>query len=255
MYIAFDPKEMLGKLSELDKVQIPRASLTALSQALFETRVRLQDEAKSVFNGNLDPVPFTINSFLYKKPVQRGDDLEATIFVRDDAPKGNAPSRYLNPQIRGGQHYRTRFQKALGNTPDLDPQGGGGPVLAPNRIMIPTNSQYVRRNKYGNMTPGQHTQILSALRNASSADLPSIRRAKGTRNIANRYFYLNQETVEEMNLRNRAPGIFLQRGRSLYRIMSESSLPTYSGKFKFFDIAAMSITNQFNKKFRENILR
>lgn len=252
MYTTFDPREMLGKLSELDKIQIPRAASIALTQSLFETRQRLQAEARSIFD---KPVPFTINSFLYEKPKQVGDDLEARVFVRDDAPKGNAPSRYLNPQIRGGQHYRTRFQKALGNTPDLDPQGMGGPVLAPNRIMIPTGSQYVRRNQYGNMTPGQYTQILSALRNASSADLPSMRRARGTRNVANRYFYLNQETVEEMNLRNRAPGVFLQRGRSLYRIMTESKLPTYSAKFKFFDIAAMSITNQFNKKFRENILR
>ena len=253
MYIAFDPKEMLGKLSELDKIQIPRAASIALNQSLFETRKRLQAEARSIFN---NPVPFTVNSFLYEKPKQVGDNLEARVYVRDDAPKGNAPSRYLNPQIRGGQHYRTRFQKALSNTPDLDPRGSGGPVLAPNRIMVPTGSQYVRRNQYGNMSPGQHTQILSALRNASSADLPSMRRAKGTRNVANRYFYMNQETVDEMrNLRNRNPGIFLQRGRSLYRIMTETSLPTYSAKFKFFDISAMSITNEFNKRFRENILR
>jgi len=252
MYIAFDPKEMLGKLNELDKVQIPRAASIALNQSLFETRKRLQDEAKSVFN---NPVPFTINSFLYDKPKQRGDDLEARVFVRDDAPKGNAPSRYLDPQIRGGKHYRTRFQKALGNTPDLDPRGSGGPVLAPNRIMVPTSSQYVRRNKYGNMSTGQYTQILAALRNASSADLPSIRRGRGTRNVKNRYFYLNQETVEEINLQNRSPGVFLQRGRSLYRIMTETRLPTYSAKFKFFDISAMSITNEFNKRFRENILR
>lgn len=253
MQINFDPKEMLGKLSELDKIQIPRAASIALNQSLFETRKRLQDEARSIFS---NPVPFTVNSFLYEKPKQVGDDLEARVYVNDDAPKGNAPSRYLNPQIRGDQHYRTRFQKALSYTPDPDPQGSGGSVLAPNRIMVPTGSQYVRRNKYNNMSPGQYTQILSALRNASSADLPSMRRAKGTRNVANRYFYMNQETVDEMrNLRNRNPGIFLQRGRSLYRIMTETSLPTYTGKFKFFDIAAMSITNEFNKRFRENILR
>jgi hypothetical protein len=252
MQVEFDPKQLLGKINELDKVQIPRAASIALNQSLFETRKKLQDEAKSIFN---NPVPFTINSFLYQKPVQRGNDLEAMVFVRDDAPKGNAPSRYLDPQIRGGKHYRTRFQKALGNTPDLDPRGSGGPVLAPNRIMVPTSSQYVRRNRYGNMSTGQYTQILSALRNASSADLPSIRRSRGTRNVKNRYFYLNQETVEEMNLQNRSPGIFLQRGRSLYRIMTETKLPTYTGKFKFFDIAAMSITNEFSKRFRDNILR
>ena len=156
MQIQFDPKELLGRISELDKVQIPNAANIALSQALFQTRKRLQDESRRVFD---KPVPFTVNSFLYDKPMQRGDDLEGRVFVRDDGPKGNAPSRYLDPQIRGGKAYRTRFQRALGNTPDYDPQGGGGPVLAPNRVMVPTGSKFVRRNQYGNMSPGQHTAI------------------------------------------------------------------------------------------------
>lgn len=252
MQVQFDPKQLLGRISELDKVQIPNAANIALSQALFQTRKRLQDESRRVFDR---PVPFTVNSFLYEKPVQRGDDLEGRVFVRDDGPKGNAPSRYLDPQIRGGKAYRTRFQRALGNTPDYDPQGGGGPVLAPNRVMVPTGSKFVRRNQYGNMSPGQHTAILAALRNASSADLPSMRRGRGTRNVANRYFYLNQETVEEMNLQNRNPGIFLQRGRSLHRIMTESKVPTYSAKFKFFDLSRQTIEQEFAKRFRDNILR
>ena len=254
MQVEFDVRELLGRINELDKVQIPNAANIALNQALFETRKRLREESVRVFN-NPKPVPFTVNSFLYDKPVQRGDDLEGRVFVRDDGPGGNAPSRYLNPQIRGGKAYRTRFQRALGNTPDYDPLGMGGSVLAPNRIMAPTDSKLVRRNQYGNMSPGQYTAILSALRNASSADLPSMRRARRGKSGTNNYFYLNQENVDEMNLRTRRPGIFLQRARTLHRIMTESKVPTYSAKFKFFDLSRQTIEQEFVKRFRDNILR
>lgn len=252
--VSFDPKLLVRKLDELTKIQIPLASRKALNKALFDTRQRLRDQSKQVFE---NPVPFTVNSFLYRKPVESGKDLLGSVYVRDDAPGGNAPSRYLNPQIRGGPTYRTRFQKALGYTADPDPQGFGGPILAPNRVMVPTNARGVRRNKFGNMSQGQYTQILSALRNASSADNPSLgigKKAK-KRRAGNNYFYLNQETLEERNFRNTTPGIFLRRpGRSISRVMTETKLYQHRAKFNFFDTSKNAITELFPKYLRENIL-
>ena len=98
--IRFDASKLVGKLNALTEVQLPRAANLALNKALFETRNRLKAEANQVFQA---PVPFTVNSFLYQKPEQVGDDLHARVFIRDDAPKGNAPSRYLNPHVRGGR--------------------------------------------------------------------------------------------------------------------------------------------------------
>ena len=252
--VSFDPKLLVKKLDELTKIQIPLASRKALNKALFDTRQRLRDQSKQVFQ---NPVPFTVNSFLYRKPVESGKDLLGSVYVRDDAPRGNAPSRYLNPQIRGGPTYRTRFQKALGYTPDPDPQGFGGPILAPNRVMVPTNARGVRRNKFGNMSNGQYTQILSALRNASSADNPSLgigRKAKKGK-ASKTYFFLNRESLEERNFRNTTPGIFLRRpAGSISRVMTETKLYQHRAKFNFFDISKNSITKFFPKYLRENIL-
>ena len=137
--ITFNAEQLVGKLNALTKVQIPRAGRLALNTALFETRRRLQSEASSVFKA---PVPFTINSFLYEKAEQVGDDLHARVFVRDDAPKGNAPSRYLNPHIRGGRAYETRFQKSLTNT--IVQQIDGRAVQARPRgtMLRPTGSSF-----------------------------------------------------------------------------------------------------------------
>lgn len=114
--IEFDAQDIVGKLTEFGKVQLPQAAATALNQTAFEMRRTYQQEAKNIFN---DPVPFTLNSFLYKKATP--ENLEAVVYIREDGPKGNAPSDYLAPHIYGGQAYRTRFQRGLSNTPDPSP--------------------------------------------------------------------------------------------------------------------------------------
>jgi len=109
--IEFKPEELIGKINELQRVQIPKAGSLALNKAVYAASQELKSQAKSIFS---NPVPFTVNSFLYKK--SSTEQLEAKIFIRDDAPNGNAPAQYLLPQIYGGKHYPTRFQGALLNT-------------------------------------------------------------------------------------------------------------------------------------------
>jgi len=232
--IEFDAQKIVGKLTEFGKVQLPQAAATALNQTAFEMRRTYQEEARNIFK---DPVPFTINSFLYKKATP--ENLEAVVFIRDDGPKGNAPSDYLAPHIYGGQAYRTRFQKGLSNTPDPSPLGMGSSILAPNRIMVPTQSpRGVRFTQRGNMSPGQYEQILSALKNTDSTRTAATG-TKTLRKAGLTYFYMNQTMVDERRgLQNRKPGIFLRRGgrTPLMRITSEINVPTYTSKFKFFDI-------------------
>ena len=84
MEISFDARKLVGEINNLVDIQLPRASFMALNKALFETRGRLQQEAKKTFKST---VPFTINSFLYEKPQRDGDNLFARVFIRDDAPK------------------------------------------------------------------------------------------------------------------------------------------------------------------------
>lgn len=247
--IEFKPEELIGKITELQRVQIPRAGALALNKAAYEAAQELKAQAQSRFN---NPVPLTYNSFLYKKATP--ESLEAKIFIRDDVPKGNSPSRYLLPQIYGGLHYRTRFQRALGYTPNPE---DGSPILAPNRIMIPTNSSAVRRNQYGNMSPGQYTQILSSIRNESSAGNKVVSRGRNRNKTASRYFYVSQEMLDDQyrNLKSRTPGIFLYRNGRLAKVLTESGLPRYNGKFPFIDIARTTAETEFNRAFSALVLR
>lgn len=247
--IEFDPTEMIQGLDELVKVQIPNAGVNALNKTVFEVSQELKTQAASRFN---NPVPLTLNSFLYKKATP--EKLEARVFIRDDVPKGNSPSRYLAPQIYGGQYYRTRFQRSLGYTPNPD---DNSPILAPNRVMIPTNSSSVRRNQYGNMSPGQYTQILSSLRSESSAGNKIVNAGRNRNKTAMRYFYVSQEMLDDQyrNLKSRTPGIFLYRNGKLSKVLTESRLPVYRAKFPFFDIARSTAEAQFAKNFNAIVLR
>lgn len=111
MEIVFNPKDLVGKVTEIEKTLLPGVLFRSLNRAVFRTsREELRDVAKDTFTRTNK---FTRTSFLYDRPVQRGDNLETRIYIREDAPKGNAPADYLEPQITGGPVYRTRFQRRL----------------------------------------------------------------------------------------------------------------------------------------------
>ena len=190
--ITFDPQKLIGPLNELVKVQLPETSRASLNEALFANRKRLQDEANRVFDR---PVPFTLNSFLFDKAEIKEKQVVGRAFVRDDGPKGNAPSRYLNPQIRGGPAYQTRFPRALLNTVVTQIDGRQTQAKQRGTQLLTTRSPKVRRNRYGNMTPGQFTQILSSIKGGkSSADF--LEAGAVPFDSASNYFYLDREALD-----------------------------------------------------------
>ena len=258
--ISFDARKLTGPLNELVKVQIPETSRLSLNEALFANRKRLQDEANKVFDM---PVPFTLNSFLFDKAELKGDQIVGRAFVRDDGPKGNAPSRYLNPQIRGGPAYQTRFPRALLNTVVTQIDGRQTQAKQRGTQLLTTGSPKVSRNRSGNMSQGQYTRILSAIKGGkSSADF--LDAGAVPFNSASNYFYIDREALDHPFFRNRftypaKPGIYKAeingKQQRFYRVMTEGRIPTYTSKFKFFDISRETVTKEFVQRFQRRILR
>jgi len=130
----------------------------------------------------------------------------------------------------------------------------GGAILAPNRIMAPTQSpRGVSFTSRGKMTPGQYEQINTYIQNTDSTRTARTGR-RTARAAGTRYFYMNQSMVDERrNLRNNKPGIFMVRGGKypLMRVMTEIALPTYSSKFRFFEIGTRTATEEFPRLFSQ----
>ena len=246
--ITFNPEEIVGKLSKLGQVQFPNAAATALNLTAFKVREALQAGATASFK---EVSPFTLAAFLYKKGTPA--NLEASIFIRFDVPKGNAPSDYLAPHIvnetgnrNGGLAYRTRFARGLERVRDPSPIAMGGSILASNKVMTPTQSpQGVRFGARGRMTPGQYEQIFTYLANTDSTRTATTgRKSAGRAGV--RYFYMNQAMADERRgLRSNKPGIFKVNSGKLMRVMTEINTPSFGAKFRFFDIGAETANREF----------
>ena len=265
MQVTFNPEKMINDLTIFEKKDLPSMSVIALNRALFDTRKDLQNAAKRTFDR---PVPFTLNSFLYQKA--KFSQPEALLYINEEGPKGNAPAKYLLPQIVGGRVYPTRFQGALMRLNYTNAYGeGGNQILRRGEVMVPAlGSRYVRKNKYGNMSPGQYTQILSALAGGvSSADVPQ----QGAQNKPQdagpntKYVVLDEESLRRhdyfinRDMTAAKPGIYFIRhvrkkkqegyDKRYYRVMTKMPLTHKNlqmrDKFRFQDIAAINIEKNF----------
>ena len=276
--IRFDAEKLIKPLNELTKVQIPNAVVKSLNKAVFEAQQRLRVVADQEFD---KPVPFTLASFKYDKPQRDGETIRARVYIREDAPKGNAPSRYLNPQIRGGPSNIGRFQVRMTNTISAQPDGRMVQIRPRGSYLVPVlrRSNGVRINAYGNMSPGQYTEIVSALssgRSSSDLDSPTSLRTSsdlGRKRKAWRpYIFLDQDTLDTHDYFSRRFRQYLRRGEGagiyqvrpgngrqptrFYKVFSlKNRIPTHEAKFEFFDEAATTVSDVFVREMQKNILR
>jgi hypothetical protein len=265
MQVTFNPEKMIKNLTIFEKKDLPSMSVIALNRALFDTRKDLQDAAKRTFDR---PVPYTLNSFLFKKA--RFGQPEALLFINESTAKGTPPAEYLLPQIIGGQYRPMRFQGALMRLNYTNAFGEGGTqILRRGEVMVPAlGSRYVRKNKYGNMSPGQFVQIKSQLEGGvSSADVPQ----QGAQNKPQdagpntKYVVLDEESLRthdyfiNRGMTAAKPGIYFVRhtrkkkgdgyDKRYYRVMTKMPLThpklQMRDKFKFQDIAAINVEKNF----------
>lgn len=235
--VTFDVNPMLKKVDTIKQVQIPFASSLALNNLAKEVRDNYRSEMKQRFR---NPVPFTLNGMYIKASSK--NNLYVEVGLKEFATKGNPTSKYLLPQIQGGRPYMTRFQKALR-------QKG---ILAPNEIAIPTQSDYLRRNQYGNVMPSQYTEILYSLQAFRDSSAFTYRREAKRVRAARQY--KARTTAAFNSSRNRYyPGIYLDDemarqtiDSALFWITRQSNLPP---KFPFIPLGAAYAQKNWNRTF------
>lgn len=235
--ISFDVNPMVQRLDAFKAVQVPFATSLAINNLAKLAKSDLQSNMRKTFDR---PVPYTINGIYIK--VSNKNDLYGEVGLKDFAGKGNAAADYLLPQIQGGPAYATRFQKALKQKQ----------ILAPNETARPTQSDFLRINKYGNVTPGQYSQILYGLQAFRDSSAFTYRKnAKKKRAPVISAIKTNEVGVYRS--RKLSPGIYLQSKKSIEN--RESALfwigktPNFAGKFNFLQIGSESVKRNLDKEF------
>ena len=116
--IDVDADNVLSRqFTELERKNLPFAVMQACNATAVEIRNVWARTAPRVFDR---PTPLTVKAAQYEKATKQR--LYATIFLRDDAFKGNPPAKYLLPQVEGGMR-RPKGMERLLQSAGLMPQG------------------------------------------------------------------------------------------------------------------------------------
>jgi hypothetical protein len=241
MKVDFDLNPMVKRLDALKAVQVPFAASLAINRIAKGAKEAQQQGMRDKFN---NPVPFTLNSIYIKNSTKT--NLYAEVGIKEFATKGNPASKYLLPQIQGGPAYATRFQKAL----------RAKNILGPNEYAIPTQSDYLRTNKYGNVRPSQYTEILYSL--SAFRDSSAFTYRKNARKKKAQMYYAR--TTADYNrkdgdgIKSFYPGIYIDNDQAFVDRESavfwiQGRVPQYQAKYNFTGIGASYAKKNWDKEF------
>ena len=214
--------DVVKHLTEIERRHVPFATALALTRTAQEVRKAEVEEMKKVFDR---PTPFTLRS-LYLKPATKAD-LTAKVWFKEL----NRVEHYLEPQIYGRDRALKRFEEHL--------QRAG--ILPKGLYAVPGGG--ARLNKYGNMSAGQVTQILSALGAHPDPYANTKRRARARIGLLRGYF------VGRPGGRRLPLGIWEKKGNKLLPVLIFVMKPAYQQRFSFFEIGKRVGESEFPKQF------
>ena len=251
--ITFDADDLIEDLDIVRRVQMPFVASWALNAMAPKIRRFHQTEMQRDFE---NPVPFTTNSVRWGaegyRPWTRSSKqrLEMGFWISEDGAKGQDPSKYLYPQVqddRGGrkQVYVTRFSKALRRRGILE-----GP-----EYMLPIRgSRAARLNSYGNISPGQYTQVLYSI--GAMTDFINRYAGKSKKGPSKEYFAVPSRTPPGGRPSNLSPGIYRRMGGSISMLFKNlPEAPSVTPKYDFYglteDLARDYFPDLVEKKLKE----
>jgi hypothetical protein len=218
----------LAELTDIERNQIPYATVLALTETAKLVKDRLEGEMRTVFDR---PTPYTLDSLrLIPATKQR---LEARVWIKDEADGAAPATRWLTPEVYGGPRNNKRSEALL--------RARG--VLPEGKFVVPGNGMQL--DSYGNIGRGQLQKILSGLgaqgdRLQNSTD---SRRSAGNRT---RYFVMRKGRA--------AIGIAERTGtkRSDVRmVLAFVGKPAYARALDFFGIGERVADEQLSIQFEQ----
>lgn len=225
-----DISKAIAKLSSIAKDQVPYATARALTATAKIVQKNLKSEMERAFDR---PTRYTLNS-LYTKSATK-TNLEARVWLKDDAGKGTRATDYLSPEIYGGQRKLKRFERAL-NAYGLLPSGMNA---------VPGSAAKI--DQYGNMSRGQIMQILSALGTAEIRSGYSANRTKTSGKKRAQFFVGKPGDKAPLGVWQR---FGFAQGSAVKPVIIFVKKVAYSKRFKFFEVGHATIKREFPIQFK-----
>lgn len=228
-------KDVSAFIRQLPQKQIAFATSLAINETAKKVRADLVTSMSATFDR---PTRYTLNS-LYIRPSNKRN-LSARVWVKEDTFKGTPASKFLGPEIFGGQRRHKRFEKAL------IARG----YMPPNMYAVPGKACPLDAN--GNVSSGFIVQLLGYLQAFGEQGYKANMSKKGVNRVnkqQGRAYFVGRPGT-------RAPlGIWARykfaSGSAVKPILIFVRRPSYNKRFKFFDVTERSVNKHFAQSFAE----
>lgn len=220
--ISVDSSQLEANVRDHVENQLPYA----ISRALNETGKATQAVLLYTMARSFDrPTPYTLNSLRLIPATKQ--KLMAQIGFKDDSFKGTPATKYLTPEVEGGDRGMKRIESLLR-------QRG---YLPAGMFVVPGNGAQL--DAYGNFSRGQYSKILSQLyasRDAAQNETTRSRKRKGRNPARDVRYFVGQPGGGKLPLGVWARFQFAH-GSSIRPILLFVKQPHYDPRFAFYDVA------------------
>jgi hypothetical protein len=210
--------------------QMPFAMAKALTQTAIQAQTDIVQAMTQVFDR---PTPYTLNA-TYVDPATK-TKLEATVKLKDESYKGTPATKYLAPEVFGGQRNAKAGEVALRRMLALS----DGSFIVPG-AGVPLDS-------YGNISAGTMTKILSAV-HANPDYYANVTQKSRKRAIAagrNLEYFVGRSPSGARRL-----GVWERDGRQLHPILIFiDRAPSYRERLRFYEIAQQTYARVYQRLF------
>ena len=233
--LKIDASTLISRFTRLADLT-PEATARALNTSAFEVRSGWVAEVRRAFDR---PTPLTQRAPLYKKATPQ--HLVAEVFIRNEAAKGTPPSKYLHPSVVGGPRGQKSSERLLSRMlgfPKYWVPGPGAP-----------------RDAYGNVPGGFIQRVLSSVQaTADPAQRTPGRKVSRRSRGRKRIFFIPRAGVASKLKRTM---IFERRedGSVIPVLIGVSRAPTYTPRFKAYDVANRIFISRFNINLSKELAR
>jgi hypothetical protein len=221
------------------------ATMTAINRTL----AKVLKAERAELQGFDRPTPYTMNSLFVDQA--KPERLWGRVWVKDDAGKGTPATKYLLPNVEGGDRGMKRFERAL-YLAGILPNG-----------MYAVPGKGARLDAYGNMSRGQIVQILSWFAafgeqgyRSNMTDKGRLRLAQGTAKRPVRgieYFVVRSQSGGL-----KTPGVYQKRrfgfGDEIRPVLIfVDGAPNYERRFDWYGVGQRIVREEFGPEMRRSL--
>ena len=243
-----DIKKLRNEVDAIRERQIPFATVLALNEVAAEAQRQMRQRMESDFDR---PTPYTLSATWVRRANKQ--NLRAEVLLKDESFKSAPATRWLAPEVEGGQRPLKRHEYALRRANVL-PEG-----------MFAVPGEGAQMDAFGNMSRGQIVQILSWFRafhysgyRMNMTDKGRARLAKGSSARAKRYRPPTSYFVVSVGGRGKLkPGVYMRQGQAhdarILPVLRFVRRPGYKPRLPFYQTVDVTARREFEGAFRRGM--